>query len=112
MADEAKRPTEIEFFFEYDPGYRIVAANGVWGGITPRGDIQLDFFVERQGVPESVRNRVTDQGGLGDETCRNPEKRITRRLQIGVLLSQEDADTLADFLKEKVARLEKSKGAK
>ncbi len=62
MADETKPPSmpqEFEFFFEYDKDYRIVAANGVWGGITLRGDIHLDFFVERQDVPEWIKAKYT-----------------------------------------------------
>ena len=122
MADEPKSPltlgpqmpSEVEFFFEYDKDYRIVAANGVWGGFTPRGDIRLDFFVEGQSVPESIQNKITEDGKLGAEIAgsRKPEKKIVRRLQIGVLLSQEEADSLANFIKGRLAELETIKGMK
>lgn len=111
MADETKKPEEIEFFFEFDPTYRIVAANGVWGGITPRGDIQLDFFVERQGVPEIIKHEFTEQGTLGNITDRKPEPRFIRRLQVGILLSPDKADSIANFIKEKVAEFNEKAAA-
>lgn len=111
MADETKTiPEEIRFFFEHDKDYRIIATNGVWGGITPIGDIQLDFYVERMDTPESILNKITEDGKLGDEISRQPEKRIIRRLQIGVLMSIENAEVLANFLKEKISDMKKIKG--
>jgi len=108
MANETdKIPKEIRFFFEYDKDYRIIATNGVWGGTTPAGDIQLDFFVQKIGVPESILNRVTEDGRLGDEISRQPEKRVVRRLQVGVLMSVEDAEHLASFLTDKISQMKK-----
>lgn len=105
MTDEIKKLTELEFFFEHDPNYRIIAANGIWGGLTPRGDIQLDFFVEKQNTPESIRHELKETGVLGDELGRFPSRKIIRRLQVGILLSAEQADSVANFIKDKVKEL-------
>jgi len=94
---------QIKFFFEYDPAYRLIGANGVWGGITPRGDVRLDFFVEAQGIPKEVVNLITPEGSLGPELSRSPAQRIVRRIQVGVLLSLEQAESTADFIKSRVA---------
>jgi hypothetical protein len=101
---------EVTFHYEFDPAYRIVGANGVWGGLTPRGDIRLDFFVESLTVPDSVVNLITPDGKLGPELARTPERRITRRLQVGILLSREQADDIADFLKARVAEFRRLTG--
>lgn len=93
---------EIEFVYEYDPNYKIVASNGVWGGITSRGDFRLDFFVESQTVPEKITNLVED-GKLGRELSRVPAKRMyTRRMQVGVLLTQKELTTLVEFFNEQL----------
>lgn len=110
MADETKKtPTELQFFFEYDKDYRVVAANGVWIGNTTRGELSLDFFVERLGIPESISNAVTEDGHLGDEISRQPEKRLVRRLQVGVLMSLEQAESMVNFLTKKIAVMKKIK---
>lgn len=108
MADTTnKMPAEV--FFEYDKDYRIIATNGVSGGTTSRGDIQFDFFVERVGILEVVRNKASEGGRLGDKIERKPEKRIVRKLQIGILMSVEDAELLANFLKDKIGEMKKIK---
>ena len=111
--DESKMPEpvgedrRVTFYYEHDPGYRLVPANGAWIGITPRGDIRVDFFVEAWGAPEHVVNLLTPSGELGPELARSPATRITRRMQVGVLLSLEQADSTADFIKAKIGEFRK-----
>lgn len=97
--------SEVKFHFEFDKDYRIVASNGVWGGITSRGDLQLDFFVERVGIPNSVVNVVTKDGTLSGEISRDPPRQFVRRLQMGVLMTLEDAERLHTFLAGRIKEL-------
>ena len=78
---------QVEFQFEYDPGYRLVPANGVWGGPTPRGDLRLDFFVEAPALPRRIMHALSPEGRVGPELRREPERTFTRRIQLGVLVS-------------------------
>jgi hypothetical protein len=110
MADERKLPSEMEFFFEIDKDYRIVASNGAWGGVTPRGDIQVDFFVEKQGTPESIKNRISEEGAIGEVVEMKPPKRIVRKLQVGVLMTLEEAQNLVKFLSDKIKQIQDIKG--
>ena len=104
MPDPVGEDRQVKFYFEHDPSYRVVAANGVWAGVTARGDIKLDFFVESHGTPTEVVNLITPEGSLGPELNRTPPApRINRRMQIGVLLSIEQADDIANFVKAKIA---------
>jgi hypothetical protein len=109
MSEARQFPSEIQFFFELDRDYRSIACNGAWGGITPRGDIHVDFFIEKQGVPESVTQRVAEDGTLGAISEMKPEKRIVRRLQVGILMTAEEAKNLVKFLSDKIEQLEKVK---
>ena len=101
MPENSDLPQEVEFFFEYDPGYRSIPSNGVWGGLTPRGDFRLDFFVEGVGIPERVTN-VLEEGHLGKEVKRDPKRTLVRRMEVGVLMSREQAKSLAEFIDEKL----------
>jgi hypothetical protein len=114
--EEAQKPPEegqkspvkeVKFYFEYDKDYRVVASNGVWGGITPRGDLQLDFFVEKVGIPDSVEYVVTQDGKLEGEIRRDPPRQFVRRMQVGVLFSLEDAERLHTFLGKRINELKK-----
>ena len=108
MANETKKiPSEVEFFFELDKDYRIIASNGVWGGLTPRGQLQLDFFVEKLAIPDSIKNAISEDGRIGKELSRSPMKRVVRRLQVGILLSIGEARDLIEFMNRKIAEYEK-----
>ena len=94
---------QIEFHFEYDPGYRLVAANGVWGEPTPRGDLCLDFYVEAPTLPTRIMHAISPEGRVGPELRREPERRFTRRIQLGILVSMDHAESIARFIQDKVA---------
>jgi hypothetical protein len=110
----AEKPDKLEFFFEYDPGFHIFPTNGVWGGLTPRGDLHLEFFVESVATPERVVNAI-EGTRLGQEIERSPARRLIRRVQVGVLMSLDQAEALARFIDERLAEfktIQAKEGAK
>ncbi len=107
MPEPQGEDRQVKFQFEYDSGYRVIGANGVWSGITPRSDMRLDFFVESVAIPDQVTHLVTQTAGLGAELSRSPEHRIVRRLQVGILLSLEQAESIADFIKAQITDFRK-----
>ena len=110
MTERQYEGGQIEFHFEYDPGYRLVAANGVWGDPTPRGDLRLDFFVEAPTLPTRVMHAISPEGRVGTELRREPERRFTRRIQLGILVSMDHAESIARTIQERVAEY-RSRGA-
>jgi hypothetical protein len=110
MTERQYEGGQIEFHFEYDPGYRLVAANGVWGDPTPRGDLRLDFFVEVPALPTRVMHAISPEGRVGMELRREPERRFTRRIQLGILVSMDHAESIARTIQERVAEY-RSRGA-
>ena len=99
---EPSETREIKFYFEYDPNYRIVAANSAWVAITTRDDVRLDFTIEGLGNPDEIVNAITTQNDIGPELRRSPEPRLVRRLQVGVLLSLETAESIANLIKSQI----------
>ena len=95
-------PKQIQIDFEFAPTYRIVPVNGAWGGFTPRGDFKIDFFVEGSGTPDSIIYEVTGTG-LGKEIQRNRSKTFVRRIEMSILLSAQQAESIADFIKRTIA---------
>lgn len=93
---------EINFVFEKDPDYRIVPANGAWGGVTSRGDINFDLFFEHIDTPEDVAYMATPDG-LGPEVKRTPEQTpIKREIFFGVVMNVDSAENFGKWLLEKV----------
>jgi hypothetical protein len=105
---QVNKGSEIEFVFELDSDYRLVPCNGIWGGLTSRGDFRIDFFVESQAIPERVTNAINEETQtLGKETRRNPPKQIIRQMQVGVLMSADTAASLIGFLQERIEERQK-----
>ncbi len=105
LSDAQQRPKRITFEYVRSPGYRIVAANGAAGGLTPQGDLLISFFVESAAFPEESTHQVGPDGKLGAEEgqAQSETPRVERHLQVGVLLSRPQAAALADWIQ---ARLE------
>jgi hypothetical protein len=97
-------PVEVEFFHEFDPGYRILACNGVWGVLTARGDIKLDFYVEGLKIPERITSLVNPDGTIGPGT-NPPPPRIVRRIQVGVLINLPQAEYMSVMISEIIKKL-------
>lgn len=96
---------EITFRFDRDPEYRVVVANGAWGGPTPRGEIMFDLFFEHADVPEEISYMATPDG-LGPEVARTPQTNyIIRDALVGVVMTPENAESLGRWLLEKVSLL-------
>lgn len=94
---------QIKVFYEHDPGYRMIAANGIFGGITPRGELRIDFFSEYSEVPKSVTLRITKEGTVTEEQDTNP--RIVRMIQMGVLVPADHIESFADWFQAKAEEI-------
>lgn len=97
---------EITFRFERDPEYRVVTANGAWGGITPRGELMFDLFLEHMDIPEEISYLATPDG-LGPELNRTPTPAIIRDSMIGVVMTPENAENFGRWILEKVSMVRK-----
>lgn len=90
----------IEVRYVHDKDYRIVAATDVAGGPTPRGDLMMHFFVEHAGFPEGATPHVVAHGRLKPSPESDPHRLLDRRFQVGVLLSPDAAERIANWMLE------------
>ncbi|SRR6266436_5173855 len=108
MPEPVGEDRNLKFAFHRAAGYRMVASNAVWGGVTPRGDILAEFAVESLEDPETITNVVRADGALGAELSRTPKDRVIRReLQVGIIFTVNSAESLANWLIEKVAEIKR-----
>ena len=83
----------------------MFSANGVWGGVTPRGDFKLEFGIDSEVTPAEITHEIDKKGNLTPEVGRKPRgKSISRELQGGVLLSLEHAESVANFILTQIAQ--------
>ena len=110
MADsETGQPKRIEFVFRQDANYKLYAANGVWGGVTTRSDFRMDFFVEHQKNPDGISFDIIGSE-LTNEKRTPPSSEPThlRTVQFGVLMSIDQAESMAAFITQQIASFRKN----
>jgi hypothetical protein len=110
MASE--KPTgaaKLRFHFIKSNYFRVVDLDGIFGGIGPRGDINMNFFAERGPIPKAITHSIDmDTGLLGDELIeeRDAKDGLIREVEFSASIDMSTAKSLISWLQEKVDILE------
>lgn len=105
----SSRKNDLTFKYIYNYGYNPSYANGAQGGFSPRGEMVMHFYLERQPLPNSISHEITPEGGIGNETAVEPEDLATsmvRFIDTGVVMSYENAKVFHSWLGDKLRELE------
>ncbi len=117
----AKNPTEqpaeqrLKVDYIKSNFFRVIHADGLFGGLTPRGNIQMEIWSERQPIPRQSSYRVIVEGDgspvLGDEVMdeRQSREAFIREVEVGIVIDLELAKSMIDWLKTRVAALEEAR---
>ena len=95
---------EVEIRFERASDYKIVHADGAWGGITPSGSVAIGFYAEYKGEPTSIIYEA--KGGSPTEVRRSGPEPLRRELQVNVMMTESVAVALYEWLGTRLAELE------
>ncbi len=93
------------FTYDYNPKY----VNGAHGGVSPRGELVVNFYLERQPLPNAVSHEINQNGTIGAESSIEPgdlHASLVRYVTTGVVLSLQTARDLHGWLGEKIRELE------
>ena len=106
MAEEPElKPSRLTFDYIKSPSFRVIHADGAIGGVTPRGDIHVAYFSEREAIPTRMVFEMLQGGTLGREL---DEERITRggfvrEMDVDVVMSVTVAESLMKWLSEQIS---------
>jgi hypothetical protein len=90
---------KISIHFTKSGDYRVVAANGAWGGISPNGDIIFDLFIEKTESPELLELEVMGPGMINELNRVN--QKIVREAQVGAVVRPDIAYSIGRWLIDK-----------
>ena len=104
---EKPEPKTVRFHYIKGPAFHTLHVDGVIGGITPRGEIHLAFYVERMPIPTQTEHTIKADGSLGEEIrdLRVARQGIIRELPVDIMLNAEAAERLHDWLGRHVEML-------
>lgn len=97
----------FKYVFRYD--YNPVYVNGAHGGVSPRGDLVVNFYLERQPLPNEISHAVNQDGSIGSVVAVAPEDlnaSVVRFVSSGVVLNYQNARDLHKWLGEKIEEME------
>ena len=104
-----KLPSKLKFDYIKSNVFRVIHADGVIGGPTPRLSIHMDFWSERFPIPQQTVHEVNPDGGLGEELKeeRQSRKAIVREVEIGVVMDLDTAKSFREWLNDKITEIER-----
>jgi hypothetical protein len=104
--EEDQKIKSVQFHYLKSSAFRVVHADGVFGGVSPGGFIFMSLFSERPPIPDTTTHEVKD-GRIGDELTEERISRngIVRELEVGVVLDLRTAAALHDWLAQKIELL-------
>lgn len=99
--------------YVFDPNYNPVYVNGAQGGVTPNKEIVINFYLERNALPNSQTFKITDDK-LGEPVEVEPEdlrNSFVRVIENGVVMNYRTAKEIHRWLGNHIKTLEKIEGA-
>lgn len=107
MNDE-KDSLRIRYEYEQHPEAKVHYAHGVWGGINPQGEVELDFYTESDKLPPYSERILAADGSFGHEITPQDDnlRVVVRQIHSKVLLNYHTARAVLEWLQEKVDAIE------
>ena len=109
MLDNQELPKKVKFVYKQPDDYKIVYANGIYGGPTPRGEFKFDLFHEYGPAPESELHYVKEDGSVGgkvESEASVEEAIVIRERKIGVVMELRHAKNIASWMLTKIQEIE------
>ncbi len=113
MSDDKKKTApgvdipkgQIKFDYLKSPDYRTIYINGVFGGISPRGQIYISVWKERWPIPKQVTYHLKEDGTVTNEieSERIAREAIIREVEVGLLMDIGTAIAMRNWLDEKIS---------
>lgn len=104
----SKKP-ELTFKYVFSDDYKPSYVNGAQGGFSPRGEMVISFYLERQPLPDSITHEITPEGAIGREIDVEPKdlaSSMIRYIETGVVMNYENARVFHAWMGDKLRELE------
>jgi len=92
---------KIKFYYQKANLFRVIHADGAWGGLTPDLQVFFSLFNTRPPIPQVLGFDIQGDGmPLQERQDMTVAKDgLMREVEVGVVMSPENVQALIDFLK-------------
>lgn len=99
-------PKKITYEYRHAVDYRPEIINGIWGGLNPRGLIELNFFTEHRSLPNKTSHMFSEGILEGKTQDKEPKKDVFIRVfKQGIMVDLPTAESIYTWLGEKIESL-------
>ena len=106
---------KLKFHYIYEDNYSPDHISGINSSISPRKQLELNFFLERNALPKSETYTIEEDGKLSDSpTTVSPENydqqiNIVRHIKNGIILNVEGVKLLQEHLENYLSMVDSEK---
>jgi hypothetical protein len=97
---EKLQPVDVHFI--KTANYRTYYFDGAFGGLTPKGAIYLDLYLERAATPQSMKMDLGTGSPSEVPDTRHGKSGIVREIECGLIMDIQAASALRDWLNRKL----------
>lgn len=106
---------KVQFHYNKSNLFRVIHADGAWGGLTPDLNLFVGFYSQRPPIPNMTVQPLMDDGTLGEEIreAKISKAGIVREMEAGIVLSESTVDSLIEWLqqqKKNIVDIKQKKG--
>jgi hypothetical protein len=92
---------QISFEYVSPPGYVPKYVNGAFGGVSPKNEIVINFYLEAIKLPSEETYELDEKAGSLKLSESTPPE-LVRNVQTGVILDVDTAKNVLTWLTEKI----------
>jgi hypothetical protein len=111
MTEKSQNKRRVKFKYIFSDDYNPTYANGARGGITPNGDLIINFYFERPPILNSEVYDVKEDGSLGNIVEKDPDDKesfvYVRFINNGIILKLNEAKAIYEWFGKQIETLEK-----
>ncbi|MBU1087989.1 MAG: hypothetical protein KKD05_10815 [Candidatus Omnitrophica bacterium] len=82
--------------------YRSYQVDGIFGGITPKGKLYCELFIERSVTPKKTTHEILPDSRIGKEISREGKEGLIREIECGMTFDIETAKAIKTWLEKKI----------
>lgn len=103
--DEKPKAKSVDIHYIKSNLYRVIHADGAYGGVTSRGYLHLALYNERRAIPRITTVSVDADTHEPRETIKESRSGVVREIEIGALLDEQFLGELIEWLQGKQTEL-------
>lgn len=103
-------PDHLVSHFQKSNFFRVVLAEGCFGGLSPRGKIHCSFYNERTPIPQMTSLPLKDGLPSGAEEITAIKSGVIREVEVDIVMDLQAAAAYSAWLVDKVEQLRQALG--